>query len=364
MKSLDRYILRQILLPSILAFILIAFLGVSSELRSHAQELPQGFLTPKDLIYISLFLLPSLITLLVPIAYFLGILMAFGRLAQQGEITAMQAAGISLKRMILPSVVVGILMSTMCFVVQDRLQPWSISKAFHVMYDLLPQRVTIDALDEGELHEYQGLRVFFARKDTTTHTLYDFDLIQPGNDGVFLFHAESAQLTKSNDEYTLLLKNGFTVSDKNLRLNFGSINKPFPNPNSIVRKRFRRESLNLAELFEYEKYITEHVDDGEPDITPKELHKVRYEIAQRASTPFTALAIALIGAPLGVRARRKGKTSLFSIGFGVMLLYYTLMTVAIPTSLSDLSTYLVRAWLPNLMLITMGLVLFWKADRV
>lgn len=364
MKSLDRYILKQILLPSMLAFFLVAFLGVASEIRGHAERFPQGFLTPTDIIYLGLFLLPSLITLLVPVAFFFGILMAFGGLAQRGEITAMQAAGVSLKRLVLPCVLVGVVMSGVSFGVQDLLQPWGIGKAYNVMYNELPQRATIDMLDAGELHEYEGLRIFFGGKDTKTHTLYDFDLIQPGEDGVVLFHADKAQLVRSGDEYTLLLTKGYSISHENMRWNFDSIDKPFPMPSSIAQRNFTRNSLGLVDMVEYERYIREHVDDGEPGITGRELHKVRYELAQRVSTPFTPLAIALIGAPLGVRARRKGRTSLFSIGFGIILLYYVLLTVSAPTSLSDLSTYVMRAWIPNLMLIGLGFLLFWRADRV
>lgn len=364
MKSLDRYILKQILLPSVLAFFLVAFLGLASEIRSHSEQFPRGFLTFRDIGYLGLFLLPSLITLLVPVAFFFGILMAYGRLAQEGEIEAMQASGISLKRLVLPSLVAGVVLTGVSFVVQDRLQPWGMRKAYGLMYSELPQRATIDMLDAGELHEYEGLRIFFAAKDTRTHTLYDFDLIQPGDEGIVLFHADEARVVRSGDAYTLHLTNGYSVSQENIKFNFDRIEKPFPVPSRKERRNFTRNALSLSGMLEYERYIVGHVDDGERGIDRRELHKVRYEVAQRVSTPFTPLAIALVGAPLGVRARRKGKTSLFGVGFGVLLVYYALLTVSTPTGLSDLSTYVMRAWSPNIMLVGLGLVLFWRADWV
>ncbi|HIA47698.1 MAG TPA: YjgP/YjgQ family permease [Candidatus Hydrogenedentes bacterium] len=364
MKSLDRYVLKQILLPSLLAFLLAAFLGIASAIREHADEIPQGFLTPSDIGYLSLFLMPSLITLLVPVAFFFGILMAFGRLAQQGEITAMQAAGVSLKRLVLPCVLLGAVLSGVCFGVQDLLQPWGMGRAYNVIYSELPRRATIDMLDAGELHEYEGLRIFFARKDPQTHTLYDFDLIQPGEDGIVLFHADKAQLVGSDKDYMLILTKGYSISQENMRMDFESIEKPFPIPTTIAQRNFTRNSLSLVDTLEFERYIRAHVDDGEQGIDRRELHKVRSVLAERVNSPFTPAAIALIGAPLGVRARRKGKTSLFSVGFGIILLYYALLTISAPTSLSDLSTYVFRAWVPNLMLVGLGLFLFFRADRV
>lgn len=363
MKSLDTYILKHIAAPAALAFFIIAFLGVASKLRDLADSFPHELLTPSDLILLALFLLPTLFSIIIPVAYFIGILMAFGKLAQQGEITAMQAAGISMKRMVLPPVILGIALSFVCLAMEGRVRPWTMGKAYYIMHNLLPQRATLDRLDAGEVHDYGGYRVYFATKDTTTHTLYDFDLIQPQEDGITVFHAESAQLLKSEDEFTLILTNGYSIAHK-LRANFRETKIPLEIPGQKSIPNFTRNSLNLINMSRYERELHALNEADDPKKDRRELHKTRRELAQRISTPFTVAAIALIGAPLGVRAKRKGKTSLFGIGFAIILVYYVILSVSVPTSLSNLSTYVLRAWAPNLMLIALGLILFTKADRV
>ncbi len=368
MKALDRHILKNILLPALLAFGVITFLGAASKVGGYSEEIPQGFLTPLDFFRLITFMLPELVTLLVPVAYFLGILMAFGRMAQQGEITAMQASGISLKRMALPVVITGIILSVFAYLVQDYGRPWGMGRLYHIVYTEIPQRATIDQLDAGELHEYNdGYRIYFSDKNMETHTLYNFDMIAPSSDGadVALFHAEEAQLNKVDGQYILVLKNMYWVPNNSSRLlQNEEFNYPFPMPEQVQKTNIQRYGVNLTGLLKHEKSTADIHKANPQSGLADELHKTRGEIANRLSLPFAVIAIALVGAPLGVQARQRGKSSLFSMGFGVMVVYYTLLTIAEPTSNSELHEYILRAWIPNLVLMGIGALMLWKVDRV
>ena len=366
MKALDRYILKNIMTPALLAFGVITFLGVASKITSFAEDIPAGFLTPVDFFRLVSFMLPSLVALLIPVAFFLGILMAFGRMAQQGEITAMQASGISLKRMALPVVLAGIILSIISYVAQDIGKPWGMSRAFYILFTEIPQRATIDQLDAGELHDIDGYRIYFASKDVDTHTLYDFDLIMPNQngDGIALFHADEAHLIREENQYTLHLKNMYSVSHTQPFLDGSEMHIPFPMPETLVKMNIRRHGANFSGLMKHERETSELHQAYPQAGHGAELHKTRSEMAERLGFPFAAIAIALIGAPLGVQARQRGKSSLFSMGFIVMVLYYTLLTVAEPTSNSELHEYIIRAWIPNLVLMALGVLMLWKVDRV
>lgn len=367
MKALDRHILKNIMLPAILAFGVITFLGAASKVNSYSEDIPQGFLTPLDFFRLITFMLPELVTLLVPVAYFLGILMAFGRMAQQGEITAMQASGISLKRMALPVLITGMLLSIFAYLVQDFGRPWGMGRLYHIIYTEIPQRATIDQLDAGELHDYNGTRIYFSSKDTDTHTLYDFDMIVPSNDGngVALFHAKEAKLIKSDGQYNLELKDMYWVPNNSSQLMQNDlVNRPIDIPKQVKKTNIQRYGVNLAGLLKHEQSTTKAHNATPKNSLAAELHKTRGEIANRLSLPFAVIAIALVGAPLGVQARQRGKSSLFSMGFGVMVIYYTLLTLAEPTSNSELHEYILRAWIPNIALMAIGVLMLWKVDRV
>lgn len=361
--TLDRYILRQVLFPATIAFVLIGFLAVAAEVSENAEALPRGFLTPMDIGFLVMFLFPSLLALLVPIAYFVGILMAFGRLAQQGEIAAMQSAGISLKRLTRITVLTSVVLSFVCYGLQDWLQPLGMARAYDILYHELPQRATIDKLDAGELHNYDGLRIHFSSKDESTHTLYDFDLIQPVGDGVILFHADEAQLTLDDAQYTLNLRKGYSVNQQNVHLQFDYLRKPFPIPVVADLSGSDDDLQSLSKMLDRERALAELEQHNGESADPGTLRKLRQNIAHRLCDPFACLAVALVGTPMGVQARRKGRTSLFGVGLSVLVLYYTLVTLVEPSGVVPLGTSIALAWIPNLVLMAIGLGLLWRVDR-
>jgi CDP-diglyceride synthetase len=77
-----------------------------------------------------------------------------------------------------------------------------------------------------------------------------------------------------------------------------------------------------------------------------------------------SLAVTLVAAPLGVRARGAGRSYTFAAGFSILLIYYVLGTVMDPKSLHSLGSVLLRTSVPNLVLSAAGIALVWRVDRV
>lgn len=363
MKRLDRYILRQLIVPALLALAVISFLAVSNELRDRAQDFA-AFITLSDTIVLMVLLLPLLISIIIPMTFLMGLMLAFGRLAHQHEIVAMQAAGLSLKRIALPVIVTGALLSAMCFAIQDQVQPWAVGKAFDLLYRELPSRVTVDRLQPGIMHEYEGWRVYYAARDDSG-ALLDLDLVTPSKDEVssVYFHADRATLARSGDGYELSMSNGHVITEEHVRVQFAEQRLTLPAP-STLRPRNPRKMLPLNELFAEEQSLTQAHEAAPTSGTESSVQKERREIAERLSLPFAAFACAMAGAPLGVRAERRGRSSMFAAA-AVLGLAYAVMYIAVePTGLRPLSEYILRAWIPNLLLIGAGLILYINADRV
>lgn len=363
-KRLDRYIMAQIAVPSVLALGVISFLAVANEIRERLDEMPVDLITLADVSKMTFFFLPSLVAYVLPITFLMGILMTFGRLAQQGEITAMRAAGIPLKRIVAPVIVTGALLSVAAFVIQDRVQPWAIERAFALIYSELPQRVTLDVLPAGQMHEYEGWRVYFGRKDPDTLTLYDIDLVRPEKEGgVSVFHAESAQFRQTDTAHELVLTKGNLITPQDLRLSFESQRLTIPKP-SPSKARGMRRAQDLAGLLARSKQLRAEYRETHSQAAKQALKKERREIGERVSMPFACLAVAFLGAPLAARARRAGRSYTFAVGFTIILVYYVLQMLMEPSSLHSQGDIILRAWTPNLVLLLTGAALLWRVDRV
>lgn len=363
-NRLDRYIMRHIALPSSLALGVVAFLAVANEIRERIDDMPVELVTVGDLSRLSLFFLPSLVSYVVPITYLLGTLMTFGRLAEQGELTAMKAAGIPLKRVVAPVILVGALLSVASFAIQDRLQPWALDRAFALVYSELPQRVTLDKLPAGVMHEYEGWRVYFGSKDARDLTLHDIDIVRPEEGGgASFFHAESARLVHRADAYELRLTNGHFITANNARLSFESQQLAIPRP-SVKVARGGRRTQTLAELIAGEKKLAAEYGKSQSQHAKHALRKQRSEIGERLSLSFACIAVAFLAAPLGARSRGQGRSYAFALGFVIILVYYVLQMLLEPRSVHALWEVILRAWIPNLLLLLTGLGLLWRVDRV
>ena len=124
MRLLNRYILRQIWWPMLLASVVISFVviagAIQEEIKELVKDVPIAQFTAWDISKVSFFELPTMVGFIFPITFLLGILLTFGRMAQNSELIAMKAAGIPMRRVVVPIIVAGAVLSGLCFCVQDR----------------------------------------------------------------------------------------------------------------------------------------------------------------------------------------------------------------------------------------------------
>ena len=371
MGLLNRHILREVAVPSVMALCLIIFLGVGNELRERMDDLPIEHLTLWDLGRLTLFIAPSLVNIVIPITYMMGILLAFGRLTQNNEITAMKAAGVPLKRLVVPVVVGGALLSVGCFFLQDRVQPYSLKRAFDIVYNELPRRLAIDVLPAGVMHEIGDWRVYIGGKDPETNTLNDIEIYQPGKGGSErILYAESATMQRYGDHTELTLTDCTTLfpqDDGSLLLTRSphtTIAAPSPSGKAVASNRRMR---TLVECLADEKQLQEDLRTGDlktQDWTKDNLRKMRWEISERLSLPLFALVVSMLATPLAARIRYGGRSYSFAIGCGILLVYFPLKMALEPHSLHSLGSVIARGMVPNIVMFAAGAWALRRVDNI
>src|SRR2546423_4983670 len=102
MKLLDRYIIRQFILATLVSVVAFIIIFVAIDLMEKLdkfldRKVPFGMIVDY---YINF--TPQMISLVLPIALLLGSLFTAGKMSQQSEIIASRSAGMSLYRFMLP----------------------------------------------------------------------------------------------------------------------------------------------------------------------------------------------------------------------------------------------------------------------
>jgi len=92
----------------------------------------------------------------------------------------------------------------------------------------------------------------------------------------------------------------------------------------------------------------------------KGINRYKVEIHKKFSLPFACIVFVLVGAPVGIMARRGGFVVAISLSLGFFVIYWALLIAG--EELADrgfLSPFL-GMWAPNILLVFLGIILLWQ----
>ena len=102
MRILDRYIIREILLPFAIALVVLSFVLIIPFIIELAEQLIEKGVAGPIILQLMVTLLPATLGLTIPMALLIAVLVAFGRLSGDREIVVLMACGVSPYRLLRP----------------------------------------------------------------------------------------------------------------------------------------------------------------------------------------------------------------------------------------------------------------------
>ena len=134
MRLLDRYLLRELLIPLIYCLCGFLVFWISFDLFSELDDYQQKGLASAEIARLYLIKTPELLVVVLPIALLLGLLYALTNHARHQELTAMRVAGISLWRLSLPYFAVGVVFTMALFVLNELWVPKSVETVEAILH--------------------------------------------------------------------------------------------------------------------------------------------------------------------------------------------------------------------------------------
>ncbi len=168
MGLLERYILREHLVPFLIGFSVVIFL-LSLNFLFQYMDLFINKQVPA-LTVLELYLLGTgwMIALAVPCACLVASLMTFGRMAQDNEITALRAAGVNLLAVIRLPVAVSILVAIALTLFNNHILPETNHAFANLMIDIAKKRPAIEIQEGVFINEFPGYSILIGRLDHAT----------------------------------------------------------------------------------------------------------------------------------------------------------------------------------------------------
>jgi LPS export ABC transporter permease LptF/LPS export ABC transporter permease LptG len=368
MSRIDRYVVREVLGPLGLGFLVYTFIMLIRFLFQSAEMIIRRGL-PVSIVGKMLALsLPNIVVLTIPMALLFGILIAVGRLAADSELTALRSCGVSLMRLYR-----GILLiSAVLAAVNAVLMVYALPQGNHGL-----QKLRLDIITRTVAKQVQP-RVFYEEWEGLVLYVFESPPQEERWRGVFLAEAlpgvenqitvadwGRVRVDDTGDKVILELWDAYTHT-----ANLGAPDRYdityHERLERVLDDRFvtsQREKVSVSKGLR-ELTLDELRDRArDPEASPEVRRLARVEIHKKASIPAACLVFGLLALPLGFNNRRGGRGSGFALSIGVILVYYVLLSHGEEAAHYGKMSPWLAMWLPNLLLAATGLVFLARRNR-
>lgn len=377
MKLITRYLYRELLVPFLLGLALFTGIFLLQRLFELTELVVSRGLPVTRVILLVLAGLPQTLFLTVPMAAILAVLMAYGRLAADNELTALRVAGYPLLSLVLPVLIASLVVTGGLLALRQYGLP-ALSQyrkqSFKEISFPSPSR-----LMAADSYLELGPYTIFARK-VDGGDMEGIYLEDRSGGRLVVVYAESGRwLEGDNNNYQLLLNSG-TMHQKlkggDYRVLEFERQTIGINPGSLAGGISGTGELTapITALYErmaraYSKFEARKDKSATGKTTEKLLKKYRREALnfhRALAFPAATFFLVVIAAPLGMLAQKSGKSIGLALTLGIIFLYYLFITLMEPLAMRGWVTAGVGLWAPNFIFGGIGafmLFMLWRRGQ-
>lgn len=313
MRRILAHVLRLHVGPFLLGFSVVTFLLTTDFLLEYLDLLINKGVAPFVVGQLFLFALGWMIALSIPCGVLVAVLMAFGRMAQDNEVTALRASGINPAQLLLAPLLLAAALAGSLSYFNDRILPVTNHAYANLMMDIARKRPTVEVREGVLMTDIEGYALRAAQVDAKTSMMNDVVLVQQGA-GVY---GHPTTITARRGQ--LAYRYGGSVLT--LTLWDGEIHQtPSDHPQGYQRLHFGRETINIQGM-SAELTRSERESRGDREMSTRamldEISKVRGQEAMalaRIQGSATALGYATADAALAARAPTPWQRLRFRLG--------------------------------------------------
>jgi lipopolysaccharide export system permease protein len=208
MRLIDRYLLRQLIGPTVLATAALTAVALLSQSLSALDIIVSQRQSAFVFFKITLLAMPQLINMVLPIALFVATLVAFNRLHTEQEIVVCYAGGMSRWRVISPAMRLACVITLLALVINLWIQPAASRQMRETLFQVRTD-LAATLVREGEFTEpAPGLTVYAQSVDQggIIHNLFIHQVKDDG--GAITYTADEGRLAKRGGHPILIMHRG------------------------------------------------------------------------------------------------------------------------------------------------------------
>lgn len=361
MQILDKYIIKNFLIPFFYCLTLFVFLYIIIDLFGHLDEILKHNAPILILQEYYLSMIPFIIIHTAPVASLISVMYVISSMNKYDEIIAMRAAGISMLRILVPFICVGFVISITIFVISEKLLPVSMKNAQYIKENYIEKEKEDRAINKKTIYNIalygkNERLVFIKSYEPNENLAKGITILEQDKNGNVIkkTSAQEGKWTGNTWMFKSILI--YELDDKGLikgtPLFFENLDFDLENPRDIISKGANYEFMNFKHLASY----IENFVNAPPNI----LQRLKVDMHNKISFPFTNLVLIIIGAAFAIKIKRRGKTAAITgIGMSIVIgfIYYAAMAICLALGKGGILPPLISAHLANIVFGLTGIIL-------
>ena len=357
MKIIHRYILRETFWPFVFGFLFfnfILFVGVIFDLTKliFVESAPLF-----KVLKLIVFSLPSFFDIIIPVSLLFSIILSFGRLSADGEITAFRSSGISLLQIEFSIILFAIFLTFISLLFSAFLTPWC-NRMYKTTYtEIILHRPSLQ-VKEKTVVKIDDKRVYAFKVDREKNMMEKIILYEfvPSFSQKFpqVSIAEKGEVT---EQKIILEKVRLFQFDRSYRLTrYGRFDREviYLNQKKYEKTELKKESWDMTFREIREKL-------REENLPLEEKTKLEIDLHGRIAIPLATFIMCILGIPLGIKVERGDKSISLGISLIVVIIYYIFFLAGNFLARAQIVSPFLGTWIPNFIFFTLGVYLNIKA---
>jgi LPS export ABC transporter permease LptG/LPS export ABC transporter permease LptF len=381
-RILTRYILKEIGSHAIIGVALFTFIIFMRDMGRLLELIVRNSAPLPSVAEIFLFTLPATFTITIPMGVLVGILVGLSRMAADSEVTAIRSSGMGVGMFIRAVSIFAVGAWLLGMLNSVYLAPQSAIALDHLQERLRSSQASFEIEPRVFYEEFKDIVLYVqdaipSKGQALWRGVFLADISDPSSPKITLAK-RGALLSDAPNKLRFHLEDGTQqeavpkVQDQYSITTFENTEIPIAIPSDENRPH---DLLPVAELglqsllrnAARERKAAESVRISDPGLYNYSLVKARYyeiEFQRRFALPAACLVLAMVGIPLGLSARKGGKSTGFVLTILLVVVYYFFSMIGVQMARQGRMSPWLGSWWGNIFFFLCGLFLLWRVDRM
>jgi len=357
LKKIDTYIIKKFLGTFFYSIILILSIAVIFDLVEKIDDFYDNNAPFKAIVldyYLSF--IPYYANLFTPLFTFISVIFFTSKIANNTEIVAILSSGVSFIRLMRPYIISALVITLFSFLLGAIVIPPATAKLLD-FEDKYIEKFKSDNARNVQMEVSKDVIMYIERYEISSNTGYRFSLEK--------FDKKTLVSRLTGESVTWKSKNNWTVNNY-VKRDFNGMRETLTRGavlDTVIQVQPKEFFITSKEapqmsLMDLRNYLVTQKKRGIGNI-----QKFEDEYFRRFSMPISVLIMTLIGVSLSSRKVRGGMGLNLGIGLALSALYVLFISMSTSFAVSGTMPTVLAVWLPNIVFLTVGLILYKKAPK-